>query len=106
MAAHEAVKEVLWLRKILPELGMKIDAVDIRGDNQSTLAVLSNPISSERTKHIDIMHHFARERVEMGEVKFSYIPTKEMVADALTKSLPVSLFQFCKRGMGVKAWPK
>jgi hypothetical protein len=53
---------------------------------QITLAVIWNPISSDKTKHINTIHHFTRERVEMGEVRFSYISTEEMVADILNKA--------------------
>jgi hypothetical protein len=106
MSAAEAVKEALWLRKLMPELGVAVDAVEIKGDNTSALAVLSNPISSARTKHIDRQYHFARERVELGEVKFSYIPTAEMVADVLTKPMVGRKFDFCRAAMGVKSWPK
>jgi hypothetical protein len=105
MAAGEAVREALWWRKLLPQLGIDVEGgIPIRGDNQSTLAVLSNPISSERTKHIDVVHHFARERAELGEVVFSYISTKEMVADGLTKALGVAQFKWFRDAMGVKSW--
>jgi len=72
MAAGEAVKEALWLRKMLPEFGQPRETVLIYGDNQSALAVIGNPVASERVKHIDIVHHFTRERVELGEVSFKY----------------------------------
>jgi hypothetical protein len=41
----------------IPDLGVQTDVVDIMGDNQSTLAVISNPISSDKTKHMDTIHH-------------------------------------------------
>ncbi|GAX75723.1 hypothetical protein CEUSTIGMA_g3166.t1 [Chlamydomonas eustigma] len=54
-AAGAVVRAGLWWRKLLPKLGIETGVVDIRGDNQSTLAtVISNPISSDKTKHIII----------------------------------------------------
>ena len=41
-----------------------------------------------RSKHIDTKLHFVRERVENKEIKIHYVPTEEMTADILTKSLP------------------
>jgi hypothetical protein len=88
MAAAHAVKEGLWLRKLLGDLSMHIDTVAVFADNQSAIKLLRNPISSMRSKHIDVMHHFARERVMRKEVAFSYVSTQSMVADVFTKALP------------------
>ena len=56
-------------------------------DNQSCIALAKNPIHHARTKHIDIQHHFVREKVESKEVELAYMSTDDMVADALTKPL-------------------
>ena len=101
MAAGAAVKEALWLRKLLPEFGMMLGPVPIYGDNQAAIKLLRNPISCVRTKHIDVVHHFARERVARSEVTFTYISTEEMVADVLTKILPRGKFEQCRLGLGV-----
>ena len=45
-----------------------------------------------RTKHIDVRYHFVRDVRERGQVNFEFCPTKEMIADALTKSLPKPAF--------------
>jgi hypothetical protein len=101
IAAGAAVKEGLWLRKLTQDLHIDIGQVQIMGDNQSALKLLRNPVSSVRTKHIDIVHHFARERVLRNEVGFTYISTDQQVADVLTKALPAAKHQFCCKGMGV-----
>jgi ribonuclease HI len=75
MAASRAVQEALWLRKLLPELDIGATSMTIYGDNQGALKLLKNPIPSVRSKHIDVHHHFARERVCRGEVEFKYIST-------------------------------
>jgi hypothetical protein len=106
MAAAAAVKEALWLRKVLPDLGVQLSTVSIKGDNTAALKLLTNPIASDRSKHIDVMHHFARERALSGEVCFSYIPTQLMVADSLTKALVPVKFLACREGLGVRDWSK
>jgi Reverse transcriptase (RNA-dependent DNA polymerase) len=102
MAAASAVKEALWLRKLFCEMGWdKGGPVLIQCDNQAALKLLVNPIVSARSKHIDVLHHFARERVARGEVKFEYCRTEQMIADCLTKAVPEHKFVSCCMGMGL-----
>ena len=101
IAAAAATKEALWLRKLLPELGYELETVQIYGDNQAALKIIANPIVSERSKHIDIIHHFVRERVEMRQVKLDYVDTSENVADILTKALPAAGVARCRSSMGI-----
>lgn len=56
-----------------------------------------------RSKHIDVVHHFARERVARKEVAFHYVATNAQVADVMTKALPLVQHQYCCKGMGVNA---
>ena len=102
MAAASATKEALWLRKLLTDLRLPTPCIDIAADNQAAISLLKNPIISLRSKHIDVLHHFARERAARGEVTFSYVPTDAMAADALTKPVPATKFKFCRDAMGLK----
>ena len=52
-----------------------------------------NPKYHGRTKHIDVKHHFIRDKVENGELLLKYCPTNDMIADMLTKALPKTLFE-------------
>jgi hypothetical protein len=54
-----------------------------------------------RSKHIDVIYHFARERVMRKDIAFKYLPTTEMVADALTKPVPPNKLAYCRERMGV-----
>ena len=87
MAASNATKEGLWLRKLLTDLGKPLKPIVIQSDNQAAISLLKNPITSMRSNHLDVSHHFARERVVRGEVVFSYVNTTDNVADMLTKPL-------------------
>ena len=102
MAAAQAVREGLWLRKLQQDLGEPAGAIRIRCDNQGTLKLLKNPVSSQRAKHIDVTHHFVRERVERGEAEFAYCPSTMMLADCLTKALPAQQFVACCSGVGLE----
>ena len=103
-ASGAAAKEALWLRKLLPDLGLPVDVITIAGDNQACLDLLNNPmVGGERRKHIDITHHFVRERIhETKELEFKWVPTGEMVADCLTKPVTLEVLIRCRDQMGLR----
>lgn len=101
MAAAKAVREALWLKTLLQDFGITAGAMKIYCDSQGAIKLLKHPIASINSKHIDIIHHFARERVSRKEVCFEYCSTEAMVADGLTKALPIRKFRFCCSGTGV-----
>jgi Reverse transcriptase (RNA-dependent DNA polymerase) len=104
MAAASAVREALWLRKVLGDLGLQhTHPIPIKSDSQCAIKLLINPITSVRSKHIDVLHHFARERVARREVSFAYCRTECMIADCLTKAVPEHKFLSCSQSMGLVA---
>jgi hypothetical protein len=89
MASTQATKEVIWLRRFLNDLGYSQEEPTlINEDNKGSIELAKNPVHHKRTKHIDIQHHFIREKVESGEIVLRHIPTGEMIADAMTKPIP------------------
>ncbi|GAQ92153.1 hypothetical protein KFL_009340020 [Klebsormidium nitens] len=102
MAAAHAAKEALWIRKLAADLGLESGRLTVWSDNQGALQLIKHPITSQRSKHIDISHHFVRERVVRGELKFEYCPTAKMPADFLTKALVVTKFEECKKLIGME----
>jgi len=103
MAAAVAAKEAVWLRRLLGELKEQTPPVHMRCDNQSALKLIDNPCGTARSKHIDVTHHFVRDRVRSGDLVFSYIPTAQMVADVLTKALPSATLVECRAALGMVA---
>ena len=62
-------------------------------DNEGAINLASNPLSSARTRHIDVRFHFVRELVSSGTIVVEYVPTSEQRADILTKSLTGFIFR-------------
>jgi len=102
MAAAAGIKDALWLRHLLKDLGVPADIVPVKCDSTACIAMLKSPVSTARTKHLDICHHFARERIERKEIRMVHCSTKEQLADIFTKSLPRVKFKFCVNGLGLK----
>ena len=58
-------------------------------------------MTTQRSKHIDVIHHFARERVARGDIAFTFVGTADNLADALTKAVPLHKLVFCRSGLGL-----
>ena len=71
-------------------------------DNQGAIALAKNPLFHARTKHIDIQHHFVREKVAEGDVELEYVATGDQVADGLTKTLPKDKFCAFRKALGLE----
>ena len=104
MALTHAAKEAIWIKRLLTKIGqMGGESLVIHVDNQGCMALARNPEFHARTKHIDIQYHFIREKAEGGVIQLQYCPTKEMVADVLTKPVPKDKHQWCTNACGVRA---
>ena len=64
-----------------------MEATSVYCDNQSCIKLSENPVFHDRLKHIDIICHFIRDRVQRGAVQLQYVPIGDQVADVLTKAL-------------------
>ena len=86
VALSSATQEAVWPRCLMKDLGKQMDAsTTIYEDNQGTIELAKNAKFHNRTKHIDICHHFVRERVASHEIRVIYCPTEDMIADIMTK---------------------
>ncbi len=93
IALAETAKEALWLKGLIKELqSLPADSITIYEDNQAAIKLANNPVDHQRTKHIDIRHHFLRDLVSNGELNVEYLDTTLMIADAQTKPLPRAQF--------------
>jgi hypothetical protein len=102
VALSLAAQEAIWLQRLMCDLGKTIDKPTIIfEDNQGAIELAKNPKYHNRTKHIDVCHHFVRERVLSKEIKVIYCPTEDMVADIMTKGLPKPCFEKLRKLLGI-----
>lgn len=72
-------------------------------DNQGAIAISKNPVAYARMKHIDIRFHYnIHEAVQDGTFTLQYYPTKDMIADILTKPLSKGQFETLQDALGIK----
>lgn len=103
IALTEAVKESIWLKKLLKEIDFKIqDKIVIFEDNESTRKIIMTDKQSNRTKHISVRYHFIRDLVKKNEISIDYCPSDDMIADTLTKPLSRVKFQKFRDLLGIR----
>ncbi len=71
------------LNLVIPE------ALTIECDNSQRIWLLVDKPMKLQTKlwHVNIHSHWLRQEVQRGSIQICWVPTKEMVADGLTKAL-------------------
>lgn len=92
VALSEACQELLWLRRLMEDLGQAQQCTTIFEDNQSCLSFINTERTSKRSKHIDTKRHFIKDLVDQRVVKLEFCPSDRMIADTLTKPLGTTMF--------------
>ncbi|CAM9261968.1 unnamed protein product, partial [Sphacelaria rigidula] len=94
VAMAEGVKEELFTKAVLTFLrpqtvsGCGEDhGIVLYEDNEGAKALAENPLSSGRSKHIDVTYHFIRELVGTGKIRVVHVGSGWQHADILTKPL-------------------
>ena len=88
IAASEAAKEALYLRKLMAEMRHEEPAtVTLFEDNSAAEAWTRNETDHQKSRHIDTRYHHIRDHVKKGDIRLVMCPTSEMVADIMTKNL-------------------
>jgi hypothetical protein len=86
---------ICWTRYFLLSQGYGIIENLLLQDNKSSILLEQNGRASscKRTRQINIRYFFITDRVNMKEISIDWCPTKETVADFMTKPLQGSLFK-------------
>ncbi|GKD26056.1 putative ribonuclease H-like domain-containing protein, partial [Tanacetum coccineum] len=101
VAAASCCGQVLWIQNQLLDYGFNFMNTKIFIDNQSTISIVKNPVFHQRTKHIEIRHHFIRDAYEKRLIEVDKIPTERNVADLLTKKFDGPRFSFLVVNIGM-----
>jgi hypothetical protein len=93
IALVEGVKEAIWLKGMIGELGITQESMNIHCDSQSSIHLENHQVYHEGTNHIDIRLHFVRDMIESKEIVVEKVVSEKNLADVFTKSLPRSRFK-------------
>ena len=108
VAASEAAKEAVWLKKFLMDLHVIPSAdqlITLYCDNSGAVAQSKEPRYHKKQKHIERKYHLIRDIIERGVIVVTKIASEENLADPFTKTLHVRVFEKHVDYMGVKSLP-
>ncbi|KAL0413295.1 UNVERIFIED_CONTAM: Retrovirus-related Pol polyprotein from transposon TNT 1-94 [Sesamum radiatum] len=91
IAASEAAKEAVWMKKYILELGVVhsiTEPIVIFCDNNRAIAQAKEPRYHHRSKHILRCYHLLREMVSRSDCRMDQVSPAENTADPLT--MPMS----------------
>ena len=95
------MKEAIWLRGLVRDLGLIQDVTIVFYDSQSAIRLTKNQMYHEWTKHINVRRHFARDIVADTNVIVKKIGTTHNPTDMITKSIPTPKFKHCLDLVGI-----
>ena len=96
IAASDAAKETVWLKKFITDLGvvpMILDPIPLLCDNNGAIAQAKELRSHQKSKHILRRFHLIREIVARRDVVVERIPSIDNLADPLIKPLAQEVFE-------------
>jgi hypothetical protein len=64
-------------------------------DDELCITLTKNPCHDNRSKHIDIKHHYHQEKIEHENIIVLYYPIEDMIGNVLTKALPKTKHMKC-----------
>ena len=65
----------------------------LKEDNQAALTLVKDAHIHERFKHIDVTYHHIRDLHTKNQIRVSFVPSEDMIADGFTKPLPKLSFK-------------
>ena len=95
MGASDFLPNVIWARMFLEAQGDILKKNTLYQDNQSAMKIIVNgkKSSGQKTKHMDNLYFWIKDRLTSEKIDVEYCPTGEMIADFFTKPLQGNLFR-------------
>ena len=101
--------QVVWLQGILSEfdIGSTFSTV-LFCDNRSAIKISIDPVTRQRTKHVEIHMHYIRELVHDRTIILQSCPTDEQIANIFTKIFSEKKFTYLHSllGMSSSGWSR
>ena len=96
-----ACSQVIWMKNCCLDFDVSLHDCVILYDYTSAINLAKNSITHSRSKHIDVKHHFIRDKVLAKEVSLNYVKRDDQIVDIFTKPLANDRFIQIRRKIGI-----
>ncbi|GJT85579.1 retrotransposon protein, putative, ty1-copia subclass [Tanacetum coccineum] len=90
IAAYDASKEAVWVRKFIYGLGVVPiieEPINMYCDNTGAITIANESGITKGARHFCAKVHYLREVIEFGDIKLEKVHTDDNLADPFTKAL-------------------
>jgi hypothetical protein len=101
IAAGSYCAQILWMKATLKDFGINFKNVPLLCDNESAVKLTNNSVQHQRTKHVDVRHHFIRDHQQKGDIAIENVGTEDQLADLFTKPLDEKRFHKLKNELNI-----
>ncbi|GJS19765.1 retrotransposon protein, putative, ty1-copia subclass [Tanacetum coccineum] len=104
IAASEAAKEAIWIRKFIDELGVVPSndyPLKMNYDNSTAIIMAKESGIQKGVRHFKRKYHYVRECIETGKIDIVKVHTDDNLADPFTKALAGPKLTGHARSMGL-----
>ncbi|GJT68431.1 retrotransposon protein, putative, ty1-copia subclass [Tanacetum coccineum] len=93
IAAYDASKEAVWIRKSIFGLGVVPtieEPITMYCDNTRAITISNESAITKGARHYCAKVHYLHEVIELGDIKLKKVYTDDNLADPFTKALPLA----------------
>jgi hypothetical protein len=101
IAVGSCCAQILWMKTTLKDFEINFKNVPLLSNNKSAVKLTNNPVQHQRTKHIDVRHHFIRDHQQKGDISIESVGTEDQLADLFTKPLDEKRFHKLKNELNI-----
>ena len=99
----KGVCELLWLRRLLTEIGFAPNSeMNLFCNNKAAIDISHNPIQHDRTKHVEVDRHFIKQNLEEKVIRFLFVKSEDQLVDVLTKLVSNKNFYISLDKLGIR----
>ena len=109
LAVSTTAKETMWWTRFFEDINFEPGhQIFVQCDNRQTIRAFTSdtPKFTTKLRHVDIHKHWLKQEVRAERLSIKWVPSAEILADGLTKSLPPQRHKEFIRLLGLKSMGK